>query len=96
MALANDLQALGDRMIKEYEDRKKSRAELKNYVQDLLEQISEKRKETSIEIWESLLEARSKRHIEVSNLLEEYIQDRSQARKNWENTLRALAKMRAT
>ncbi|SFQ98602.1 hypothetical protein [Desulfoscipio geothermicus] len=93
MSLVNNFQSLGEDLIRACEDRKKNISELRDYVNELLEQIASNRAAVSREMWEKLKEARLNRLDEVEKLLNEIIQDRSEARKIWAQTLDTLKKM---
>ncbi|MFA7467188.1 MAG: hypothetical protein WCY82_02850 [Desulfotomaculaceae bacterium] len=95
MSLTNDFQSLGDKLVKDCEDRRKYREELRYYVQDYLGQVAARREEVARDMWDRLHEARSNRTKEVSRLLDEISRDREQAGKSWEKTLQALNKIRS-
>jgi predicted nucleic acid-binding Zn-ribbon protein len=94
MALADNLQSLGEKLIRDCEERQKTVATIKTYVHELLSEISDSRVQMSRDLRESLQEDRSNRLNELSRLLDEYTKDRMEARKYWEEALESLKKIR--
>ncbi len=95
MALADDFQSIGEKLITDCEERLEKLAELRDYVKRFLEQASADRTEAAREMWDTLHEDRLNRLNEISELLNEYIQDRTQAEKSWSETLKVLNKLRS-
>jgi len=96
MSLANDFQSIGEKLISDCEERLEKIAELRDYVSQFLEQVSADRTEVAREMWGTLKEDRLNRLNKVSELLNEYIQDRTEAEKSWAETLEVLNKLRSS